>query len=83
MQTLEGVDSNGLFATSKAKGYPPRLCLSIAQAFKAFVDRHTYAGYRSIEDLTVTGIDICADLRIPLDPYLDVAIGADYSGFNG
>ena len=77
---LEGRTQDGRWTTTGAKEYPPGLCRLLAASFFFFaeVDRLEVMceqGRSSIQE----GF---ARFYVPLDPYMERTVGADFAGFN-
>ena len=73
-----GRTEDGRWTTTGAKEYPPGLCRLLAASLFAEMDR--------LEVMNEQGRDcIQSDLEqfyVPLDPYLERRLGADFAGFN-
>ena len=77
-ETLIGRSSDGRFKATKAKEYPPLLCLAVARAVLNFVGEAS-AAHHTVSTFEPTDIPGYSDTFAPLDPYLEVEMGRDYN----
>ena len=82
LQVLTGCDETGAFRTLAAKEYPPRMNRVIAEALVAQASSIARSRrYRPVV-LAESTLDVYMKSFVPLDPYLQVDIGADCALFN-